>query len=112
MNLALDPHFIAVIAILTGVLGVARLTRIVVYDDYPPAMWWRDTWKRITKDGPWSKLFTCWWCLSPWVALVCIAWWVWLIPLHPAWMFAWWAWWGMLAAGYVATMIIVRDGDE
>jgi hypothetical protein len=101
--------FVAILAILTGVTGVARLTRIVVYDDYPPAMWWRDTWGEITKHGPWEKLFTCWWCLAPWIALVAILWWMFLIPLHPAWMFAWWAWWGMLAAGYVATMIIVRD---
>lgn len=113
MTLELPDLFIAIIAILTGLLGVARLTRIVVYDDFPPAVWFR-TWVVHALDrGPyaraWSKIVTCWWCLSPWLALVCILWWTFLIPVHPFFMYAWWAWWGMLAGGYVATMVIVRD---
>lgn len=112
------PHWlIAILAIATGILGVARLTRIIVFDDYPPAVWWRVKWTDWTENAPgagpyrkmWVKMFTCWWCLSPWIALVCILWWMFLVPLHPAWLYAWWAWWGMLAAGYVATMVIVRD---
>lgn len=109
MNLTLPDWLIAIIAIATGTVGVARLTRIIVHDSYPPAVWWRKVWERITNGGPWNLLFTCPWCLAPWLALVCILWWWVLIPLHPAWMFAWWAWWGMLAVGYAATMIYVRD---
>lgn len=113
MTLTNPDWFVSMLAILTGILGVARLTRIVVYDDFPPAIWLRMTVERLLDRGPyaraWSKIVTCWWCLAPWLALVCILWWMFLVPLHPAWLYAWWAWWGMLAGGYVATMVIVRD---
>ncbi len=99
---------LAVAATLTAILGVARLTRILVYDDFPPAAWWRATWEGITKGNSWNKLFNCWWCLSPWIALVCIGWWL-VGTLVPWVAVAWWVWWGMLAIGYVATMVIVRD---
>lgn len=112
---SLSPEFTSVIAILVGILGVARLTRVIVFDTFPPAVWWRIRWDRMVpkeKGGwfeLWNKLFHCWWCLSMWVALACIAWWVWLTPLHVAWALAWWVFWGALALGYIATMVIVRD---
>lgn len=105
----LPDEFMAVLAILTAIFGVARLTRVIVYDDFPPSVWWRMTWSRITNDGPWAKLFMCWWCLSSWIALVCILWYAFLTPLHPVWLYGWWVFWGMLALGYAATMVIVRD---
>lgn len=102
--LAEQHPLIAVAAILTTILGVGRLTRVIVHDSFPPAVWWRITWARITKDGPWVKLFTCWWCLSFWVTLVCIGH-AWLSGL--AWH--WWLFWGALALSYVAAMVIARD---
>lgn len=91
-----------------AVLGVARLTRVAVYDDFPPAVWWRDRWLTWTDGSGWEKLFLCWWCLSFWVALACIGWWIagWFV-LWIAW--AWWIFWGGLAVGYLAPMLIVRD---
>lgn len=114
MTLVLPDMFVAILAIVTGVLGVARLTRIVVYDEFPPSVWLRTTVESVlSQRGPyvrlWSKIVTCWWCLAPWVALACILWWMLLIPLWIGFAYIWWAWWGMLAAGYVATMVIVRD---
>lgn len=100
------PVFAA--AAIVAILGVGRLTRAIVHDDFPPSVWWRITWSRITNDGPWSKLFLCWWCLSFWVALFCIGWFIagWYV-VWIAW--AWWIFWGGLALGYAATMVIVRD---
>ena len=115
MNLVLPDMFIAVIALSVGLLGVARLTRVIVYDDFPPAAWVRIQWDKLVppRRGPWwrawNTLFHCWWCMGMWVALACILWWAFLIPLHPAWMYAWWVFWGALALSYVATMVIVRD---
>ena len=115
MNLALSDTFLAVIAIIEGLLGTARLTRVIVYDDFPPSAWVRIQWDKIVdpKRGPWwglwNKLFHCWWCMGMWVALACIVWWAFLIPLHPAWMYGWWVFWGALALSYAATMVIVRD---
>jgi hypothetical protein len=97
-----------VLTIAVAIFGVGRLTRIIVHDDFPPAKWWREMWVRGTDGSGWQKLFICWWCLAPWLALVCILWW--LLGQHVEWVqWAWWIWWGMLALGYVATMVIVRD---
>lgn len=111
MNLALDVHFIAVVSVLTAIIGVGRLTRVIVYDDFPPAVWFRIKWDTITKDGPWSKLVHCWWCASFWVALLCFGWWV--AGMYVPWIgWGWWAFWGSLAISYVATMVIVRDTPD
>lgn len=108
MTVALDNIWIALLAILVGVVGVARLTRVIVHDDFPPAVWWRIKWATWTHDGPWAKLFLCWWCLSFWVALVCIGWFL-LIDVAAFFMWSWWIFWGALALSYAATMLIVRD---
>ena len=108
MNLVLPDMFVAVIAILTGLLGVGRLTRVIVYDDFPPSVWWRMLWGRWTGGTLWEKLFTCWWCLSFWVSLLCIGWFL-LIDVAPIFFWSWWVFWGALALSYVATMVIVRD---
>lgn len=108
MNAVMENPLLAVLAILVGLLGVGRLTRVIVYDDFPPAVWWRIKWAEITHDGPWKKLFTCWWCLSFWVSLGCIAWFL-LADLNVVILYAWWIFWGALALSYAATMIIVRD---
>lgn len=108
MIFTLDDIHIGVIAILVAVFGVGRLTRVIVHDDFPPAMWWRDTWRKMTGDGPWSMLFLCWWCLSFWVALFCIGWFI--AGYYIVWIaWTWWIFWGALAVSYAATMVIVRD---
>lgn len=100
-------------ASLVLVLGSARLTRLVVFDDWPPTRWWRDKWVGWTSrvwengnvvDGPWTKLFTCGWCFGPWAAALCLA---------TAWVtnvgWVWWVLWGFLAAGYLASIVVDRD---
>ncbi len=92
-------------------LGVARLTRALAYDEFPPAVWWRETWTRWTDGTGWQLLFTCFWCLSFWVAAACVG--TWVAAQFFEWAaWAWWIFWGALALGYVAPMIIVRDGGE
>lgn len=102
---------LVLLAILTAVIGVARLVRAIVYDDFPPSVWWRGTWLRWTEGTGWEALFTCWWCLSFWVALACVGWWI--AGLFVAWIaWAWWVFWGALALAYLAPMLIVRDGQD
>ena len=108
MTAVLENPWIALLAILVAVVGVARLTRAIVHDDFPPFVWWRIKWSTWTNDGPWSKLFLCWWCLSFWVALTCIGWFL-LIDVNAFFLWSWWIFWGGLALSYVATMLIVRD---
>lgn len=96
-----------IFATVVGVLGTARLTRLVVDDSYPPAAWLRDRWRRLTRDGPWAELVDCAFCAAPYIAAPNLAWAV-LSDLH-------WSWWlvnGWLAAAYSASMIVVRDTPE
>lgn len=100
------PYILVHVAV--AALGVARLVRAIVYDDFPPSVWWRDRWESWTDGTGWQNLFMCWWCLSFWVALACIGWYI--AGLYFLWVaWAWWIWWGGLALGYLAPMIIVRD---
>ena len=107
-----------VAAALVAVVGAARLTRLVVHDDYPPSMWLRTRWLRITSlrgvdgqrtgvEGPWSKLLTCHWCFGPWAfALVLLT--AWATNLHVA----WWVFWGWLAGSYLVSMTVERDEKD
>jgi hypothetical protein len=104
-----EPHLLG-LAVLTTILGAGRLTRVIVHDAFPPAIKLRMAWDRLVGDGPWSKLFHCWWCMSFWVTLFCVGWyflgqidgWAWVNV-------AWWVFWGTLAMSYVAAIIIARD---
>lgn len=102
---------VAILAILVGIFGVGRLGRIMTYDDFPPAVWWRIQWAKITKDGPWTKLFTCYWCLTPWIAAVAIGWY-WLGYYVPVIGLLWWIFWGWLAIAYAAAILINHDEKD
>lgn len=105
-----DTLPLILLTIATAVLGVARFTRVVVHDNFPPTKWWREVWADLTLDTGWEELFACWWCFGFWAALACIGWFI--GGLFVAWVaWAWWIFWGALALGYLAPMLIVRDGD-
>lgn len=100
----MNHEFVVVVAAIVGVLGTARLTRLIVADSYPPSVWLRIKWDTLTHDGPWSKLVHCAYCASPYIAAPNLAWAV-LSDLH-------WSWWifnGWLAASYVASLVVFWD---
>lgn len=95
---------LVVAAVVVGALSAARLTRLLVQDDFPPSVRMRAAWDRLTGDGDWSKLVHCHWCFSPYAsAAVLASALVW--DLHPA----WWVVNGWLAGSYVASMVVERD---
>ena len=96
-----------VAAVITAVLGVGRLTRVITYEDYPPSVWFRTWWQGITKYGGWSKLATCLWCASPYIAAICVVWGV--FTLNTGWAWTWWGFWGTLSIAYLSAMVLVRD---
>lgn len=105
-----ESPFFLVLAILTLILGAGRLTRIIYWDAFPPAMKVRMAWDRLTGDSSWNKLLHCPWCLAPWIILGGIGWYAWgNIEGWHALNIAWWVFWGWLAMAYMASMIIVRD---
>lgn len=94
-------------AFFVGVLAVARFTRLVTEDDFPPILWLRSRWDRATRNSHWSILLECPFCFAAWVALADLTW-AWVSRLHPAWWFCnlW------FAVAYLAAMIVVRDIPE
>jgi hypothetical protein len=110
---ALTGNWVWVAAIVVGVLGGARLTRLIVHDSYPPAVavrrWWLNvTWnKRDNVEGSWGLLSTCHWCAGPYVfALVLFT--AWITGLH----WGWWLFWGWLAGSYLLAMVVERDEKD
>lgn len=107
--------FVLIAAVIVGVIGVARLTRLLVIDTWPPVvsirMWWyRRTMVKDGPDkgdeGPWFALVSCPYCAAPYIAAVIMAWAL-LTDLH----WSWWVFNGWLAASYLASIIVVKDGE-
>lgn len=89
---------------LVGVVGTARLVRLLVFDTYPPAAWVRSQWERITNDGPWSTLVHCAFCAAPWFTVITIGW-AWWSDFH----WTWWLFYGWLTASYLASIVVAWD---
>lgn len=100
-------HFTIICAALVGVLATARLTRLITIDEYPPSIWLRIKWHRLTRDGSWAKLVDCPYCASPYVAAGIFG--VGELTDYP---FGWWLFCGWLAASYAASIVVVYDGDD
>lgn len=91
-------------AAFVGVLGVARITRAITQDNFPPSVAFRDWWRRITHDGQWADLVDCPFCVSPYVAGISLAWAI-LGGLGPLWWVAHiWA-----ASAYLAAIVVSQD---
>ena len=102
------PWWVGLIALVIGVVGAARLTRILTHDDYPPAIAIRIWWYKITDDGPWAKLVSCPWCAGPWIFAITLGSFV-VSFLHPALGWAWWIFWGWLAGSYWVSQYVYFD---
>lgn len=92
-----------VFAFVIGSIAVARATRLLVDDDFPPVMAVREWYMRHTSDK-WSLLVECPFCAAIWFAIADTAW-AFISDLH-------WTWWllnFLLAGAYIAAMINVRD---
>lgn len=97
-----------ILAILVAIIGAARLTRLVTYDDYPPAIALRMWWNRVTDDGPWAKLVHCPWCFGPWAFGAAVISFL-LTFVYPPFAWVWWLWWGILAGAYLTSQYVYFD---
>jgi hypothetical protein len=98
-------------AVLVAIVGTGRAVRLVTYDDFPPSIWLRVLWGRITDHGPWEKLFNCLWCFGPWATAICMGWFF----LGFLWLPLWYAWWVVFtfaAISYLVSMLVRRDEPE
>lgn len=111
-------YWVAVIA--TTILSTARLTRLAVYDKFPPVQWVRDKYLDATDGSGWGLLALCGYCMSFWVtALIVIAGLyadVYAAPVRgetaDAPFASWWILNGILAMSYLAATYIANDGDD
>jgi hypothetical protein len=109
----ITPPWVVLSVFFIAVFGVGRLARLITYDAFPPMVWWRLKWAKLTakpdgSEGKWEKLFTCYWCLTPWLMLIA------LVVLGLSWDTLWLAlvWLGFLgwfALSYVTSMVVDRD---
>ena len=101
--LSFDAPFVLVCAAIVGTLGVTRITRLIVDDDYPPVQW---ATMKLAERLPekWVKLVECPWCVAPYVTFVNLVW-AWATDLH-------WTWWFgnvWAAVAWVAAFLCLRD---
>jgi hypothetical protein len=97
-------HWVAA-AVLT-VLATARITRLIVWDTYPPSVWLRIQWDKHTNDS-WGELVHCGYCAGVYVAAAVV-----LSGWLSDWHTAWWIVTGVLSAAYLGAITMAYDGDE
>lgn len=105
----LNSPWIFLIGAFVAVVGVGRVNRLVTYDDFPPAAWFRQKWTNITKGGKWGKIAFCIWCLSPYAAAFAIGWLIVGLLVAPWIVLAWWIFWGWLTIAYLASILTYFD---
>lgn len=91
-------------AFLVGSLAVARITRMVFHDSFPPMAWVRSKWDEKTEGSQWNDLLHCPFCIAPYVTTVILAW-AWFSDFGTA----WWLFCVLCAGSYVAAMVVASD---
>lgn len=97
----------AILAVVVIVVGSARLTRIITYDDFPPIVRLR-IWYDSHTSEEWSKLVHCPWCMGPWVALMAMSTFA-VSSYVPVLAAIWWVFWGWLTLSYWVSQYVHFD---
>lgn len=108
-------HFLTVLAILIWVVGSARLTRLLLFDSYPPVAWLRAKWDDRTHQSDWNPLLHCAYCAAPYVTLVTGALSLWFLDVSvPFSHLSTWFWLigGWAAGAYAAAIVVAYDGED
>lgn len=105
-------NFEWVAAAILSVVTTARITRLIVWDKYPPSVWVRTKWDQITGDsdgqeGPWTELVHCGYCAGMYVAPVVV-----LSGWLSGWHTAWWVVCSCFTAAYLGAITMAFDGED
>lgn len=114
----MSTEFYWAAVVLTTVLSVARLSRLLVIDKFPPIKHFRDKYEERTDGTGWQWLALCAFCMAPWVALLVMGWGM-LAGVYPGVeagqgdtaKFLWWSFNGWMAVSYLAGSYVARDGS-
>ena len=105
------------LAVVIGVLSVARTARLIGFDEYPPMVWLRDKWDARFGEEGWGKLIHCPFCASPYLALGMYLWAFFALP-ESDWSDPWSSafWWvtvnGIWGFSYLAAILVAYDQPE
>lgn len=111
-----NPVFYWIAVAVVVVTASSRLTRVVTFDHFPPALWLRRRWL-ARHDSDWGLLAVCGYCFSFWGTALVVSLGDlagvfdgkpvvdWFTPV-------WWLGFGTLGASYLAAMLMKRDGDD
>lgn len=100
-------NFEWVAAAVLSVVTTARITRLIVWDSYPPSVWFRMKWDEVTKDSKWSELVHCGYCAGMYVAPVVV-----LSGWLSEWHTAWWVACSCFTAAYLGAVFMAFDGED
>lgn len=113
----MNTEFYWLAVVLTTIVSVSRLTRLATWDKFPPALWLRYKFADATDGTGWGLLAFCGYCASFWIAAVVVIWGlyagVYQTPVETRDSTQWW--WivnGILAASYLAAILMAHDGDD
>lgn len=100
------------LAAIVALLAAARITRLVVHDSFPPAVWARNHWEKAFDSQGWALLLLCHWCFSYWATLFVVG--TFFLTFLAPWIA--WIWWivmGTLALSYpVAQYVHFDEGRD
>jgi len=98
-------------AVLVAVVAIARATRLLVFDDWPPGVRFRE-WFLVKFGDRWGSLILCPFCTAPYLAAADLAWYVagmeWSDPV----LYAWWVVNLWAALSYLAAILVAYDQPE
>jgi hypothetical protein len=105
--------FEIVMALIVGILSVARTARLIAWDEYPPIVafrvWHDDRWG---EEG-WGKLVHCQYCMTPYLAAG-MALWFWLAFAYggDTAQGIWWGVNGVWGLSYLSAIVVSYDSPE
>lgn len=116
--MSIEFYWLAVVA--ATIISSARITRLAVYDKFPPAQWVRDKYLDANDGNGWALLALCGYCMSFWITLLIVGWGLLSDvygsgvenPEHPVAFVVWWIVNGIFAMSYLAAAFVANDGDD
>lgn len=106
-------YWLAVVA--ATIISSARLTRLAVYDKFPPIQWLRGKYLDANDGNGWALLALCGYCMSFWITGLVVGWGL-LAGVydreHTPESVVWWIINGIFAMSYLAAAFVANDGDD
>lgn len=103
----MSTEFYWIAVALVTILSAARITRLLVVDEFPPIKAVRDRYEDRTDGSGWQAISYCAYCMAPWVTTALVLW-GWLTDFATA----WWLVNIIFAVSYLAAVFVRFDKGE